>query len=73
MRIWCRNKNMHYKLSDGRAVSTKCYYIQRCSIYESRAQHVIEVQGESKRMGPYGKKIFKIDVDMIFEKLVSGI
>ena len=49
------------------------YYIQRCSIYESWPQHVIEVQGESKRTGPYGKKIFKIDVDMIFEKLVSGI
>ena len=31
-----------------------------------------DVQGESKRTGPYGKKILKIDVDMIFEKLVSG-
>ena len=28
------------------------------------------IQGESKRTGPYRKKIFKIDVDVIFEKLV---
>ena len=32
-----------------------------------------KLQGESKRTGPYEKKILKIDVDMIFEKLVSGI
>ena len=31
------------------------------------------LQGESKRMGPSGKKTFKIDVDMIFEKWVSDI
>ena len=34
---------------------------------------LINIQGESKRTGPYEKKISKIDVDMIFEKLVSGI
>ena len=31
------------------------------------------IQGESKRTGPSGKKILKIDVNRIFEKLVSGI
>ena len=42
----------------------------------SRYLHKTEIsvlQGESKRMGPSGKKISKIDVDMSFEKLVPDI
>ena len=31
------------------------------------------IPGESKRTGLSGKKILKIDVDMIFEKIVPGI
>ena len=37
------------------------------------ASTYFDVQGESKRTGPMEINILKIDVDMIFEKLVSGI